>query len=128
VNWVDWFNWFPNTKEEADLFFTILLFIFTYLYVLRPRKKEYKNIFLAWLAFLASTTLTIGLLYFLLSRRLVPLNIGPGINTFFWGAISVPVFFLDMAFMNAITKILKIKRLPTHKEDRVSGVDKPPHR
>jgi hypothetical protein len=128
MNWFDWFSWFPSTEEQADLFFTILIFLCGSFYILRPSKIEYKNISLAWLAYLASTTLTIGFLYFLLTRKLIPLNIGPGINTFYWGAISVPVFFLNMLLMNAITKILKIKRLPPAKKDSVDGAGKPPPR
>jgi hypothetical protein len=126
MSFIDFFNWFPSTWEQTDFFITFLGIIFISVYVLAPRKDQYKNVFLAWLAYLASTILTMGLLYFLLTRKLAFLNIGPGVNTFYWGAISVPIFLLNMALMNAITKILKIRRLPVAKEDRVGGVGKRP--
>jgi hypothetical protein len=109
MNLVNWFENYPMTRDQHDLYIMLIGFIFIFLFFMRPKKSDYKNIFLAWIIYLILLASTVVCIWFLFYFGIFPYTFGFGIlDQIFWMLIFLIFGVIIQRLLVAITKRLKI--------------------
>jgi hypothetical protein len=112
MNWGFLNKWNLMSSDEKDLYIMLVVLIFGLLNFMGPRKSDYKNLFIAWIVFLALLFSIIGILWFLLSFRIIPTTFGAGyLDQGYWMILAAMAGVTILRLLDAITKHLKIRKL-----------------
>jgi hypothetical protein len=109
VSFYNWFSWFPSSQNTQNLLFDNLLVTGLAIFLLIPRKYQYKNVKSARLIFfliIASALLPFNLL---VHFNIIPEHIAI-LNGFYWEILGIVFFIYILLLMDGVNRQYKIRR------------------
>jgi amino acid transporter len=110
VKWFNFNNALLSPRELQELYVMIFVVIIAVLLFMRPKKSDYRNLFFAWIIFLALLAIGIGFFWFLFYFRIIPYSLGAGfLDQGYWMVLMLIIVVAIQNSFDALTDRLNIK-------------------
>ena len=109
-----WSKWCSISRDQQELYIMFVGLIVAYLWFLGPSKKNYKNIYDAWIVCLILLVCATGCLWLLFTYKIFPYTYGFGfLDQIYWMILTLAFCVAVQRSMVAITILLNLRKSAT---------------